>query len=381
MKQERYTIGQLAGLTKTSVKAIRVYEQKGLLVPHRDPENHYRYFDEGAIVTLQRIQMLRYLGFSLDAMKQTIRHYSEMNLTESFSEQKRLLEKKAYELERMIYCMDRAIIESQSEEFEIDSLFDALHAIIISRKADEGVYLMQGHGNEPEGWSRWIFEHAGLFAGDRILDAGCGFGNLWRCNADRYPAGMRVTLVDFHNTHADELYKFVSGKPQFRFCWGDINTIRFKDKFDCIFFNHVIAYMKEPVETYRKLAGCLSGRGKLIATWGGLALFEELAGLLGEYRPQNKKAIAERLRGVREMLARREEELNEVFHDVRLYKYPLTLTFETEAELAGYLEPFACELGAAWSDDEAFAEYLKRVYAHGVIRISRDAYLYVCKSP
>lgn len=216
MSQQKYTVGELSRITKVSPKAIRLYEEKGLLISERDEANNYRCFDDKAVIDLQRIQMLRYLGFRLDTIKETLDHYAEMNLTESFMEQKRLLQKKAAELDRMIYCMNRAVEESKSESFQINKLFDSLHTIITSRMADEGLWRMMGHSNEPEGWSRWIFDQVDLPDKVKILDAGCGWGNIWRYNEDRYPKDMQVTLVDYHNSHADELAGYLAEKPQLR---------------------------------------------------------------------------------------------------------------------------------------------------------------------
>ena len=157
---------------------------------------------------------------------------------------KRMLEKKAWELDRMIYCMDRAAKESQLEGFEITKLFESLRNIIISRNADEGVYRMYGHSDEPRGWSRWIYEQAGIRSGEIVLDAGCGWGNLWRFNEERLVPDMQVTLVDFHNTYADDLEEYVCDKPQFHFMWGDLNELGYPHKYDCIFLNHVILYLE-----------------------------------------------------------------------------------------------------------------------------------------
>ena len=63
MTENRYTIGELAKKAKVSTKTILVYEEKGLIHSYRNSENNYRYFDESALIALQRIQMLRYLGF------------------------------------------------------------------------------------------------------------------------------------------------------------------------------------------------------------------------------------------------------------------------------------------------------------------------------
>lgn len=41
-----YTIGQLAHLAGISIKTLRVYERKGLLMPERNVENDYRVVND-----------------------------------------------------------------------------------------------------------------------------------------------------------------------------------------------------------------------------------------------------------------------------------------------------------------------------------------------
>lgn len=382
MSEKQYKIGELASITNVSTKAIRIYEAKGLLTSHRDETNNYRYFDEDAIVRMQKIEVLKYLGFSLEDIRKMLERYEYMNLTESFLEQKRMLEKKAWELDRMIYCMERAARESQMEGFEITKLFESLRKIIISRSADEGVYRMYGHSDEPKGWSQWIYEQAGIKSGECILDAGCGWGNLWRYNEERYVSDMQVTLVDFHNTHADELAEYVLDKKQFQFIWGDLNELDYPKKYDCIFLNHVILYLDNPTKTYARLKSFLNPEGRMITTWGGLLLAENLMTLLCEHAPEEQKKIKGHFAELKEEMEEREKELKQVFGEVILHRYPTILHFETAKEIVDYLEPVAKKLGVNIADGmPSFEKFLEAKYRESgeEFRIVRDGYLYVCR--
>lgn len=382
MSEKQYKIGELASITNVSTKAIRIYEKKGLLVSYRDETNNYRYFEEDTIVRMQKIEVLKYLGFSLEEIAKMLERYESMNLTESFLEQKRMLEKKAKELERMIYCMDRAAKESQMEGFEITKLFESLRKIIISRSADEGVYRMYGHSDEPRGWSRWIYEQANIQYGEHILDAGCGWGNLWRFNEERYVPDMQVTLVDFHNTHADDLAEYIRDKEQFKFMWGDLNELDYLQKYDCIFFNHVLFYMENPTETYARLKTYLNPNGRFIATWGGLLLFENLMLLLCEHAPEEQKKIKAHFAELKKEMGHREKELKQVFDKVTLNKYPAVLHFKTAKEMVDYLEPVAKKLGVNIVDGmPSFERFLEKKFKESgeEFYIVRDGYLYVCR--
>lgn len=60
------SIGQFAGLTWLSPKALRLYQAQGLLVPVEiDPSSGYRYYSPAQIPTARRIGQLRRAGISL----------------------------------------------------------------------------------------------------------------------------------------------------------------------------------------------------------------------------------------------------------------------------------------------------------------------------
>lgn len=60
-----WSIQQLAKIAGTTSRTLRHYHQTGLLPPSRTGDNGYRYYDEAALVRLQRILLLRELGLGL----------------------------------------------------------------------------------------------------------------------------------------------------------------------------------------------------------------------------------------------------------------------------------------------------------------------------
>lgn len=60
------TIQEVARLTGVTSRTLRHYGQIGLLKPSRTGANGYRFYDEDALVRLQRILLLRELGLGLE---------------------------------------------------------------------------------------------------------------------------------------------------------------------------------------------------------------------------------------------------------------------------------------------------------------------------
>jgi DNA-binding transcriptional MerR regulator len=69
--RQTYTVKQVAKLSGVSVRAIRFYDEIGLLKPAFYGENGYRYYEKEQLLVLQQILFYRELGFEL-AMIQKI---------------------------------------------------------------------------------------------------------------------------------------------------------------------------------------------------------------------------------------------------------------------------------------------------------------------
>ncbi len=385
--KKTYTIGELAELAGVSTKTLRVYERKGLLLPGRNEENRYRMYDEEALRKLEQIQLMKYLGLSLEQIETFLSGHNLANREGMLKTQKRLLEKKRMQLNSIIACVDRAIQECKNGNEGNEDFLHALGSIVKNQKADELVVRLGMHSDEPRGWSEYVYEKAGLTEGMQVLDAGAGYGNLWRYNLHRLPKDLQVVCVDRHNTHADGFCAYVKEKEasgelaegQISFLWEDLEECRMKGKYHCIFFNHVAVFIKDREALYRQFRDILWENGVFICTWGGLLLNENAEALLAGFLTD-----ATSLRARREKhettIRQYEKELRTVFDRVERHSYVTTLHFATAEEYMDYLlqvcKPAEEELEQR---REAFLAYLRTLQKpEGGYEFVRDTYLYRC---
>ena len=70
MSKMKLKIGEFSQMMQVTVKTLRHYEQKGLLLPDEvDEWTGYRYYSINQMQKLQSIRDLQRLGFSLDEIK------------------------------------------------------------------------------------------------------------------------------------------------------------------------------------------------------------------------------------------------------------------------------------------------------------------------
>jgi len=67
-------VGELAKLAGVTGDTVRHYTRIGLLMPQRNPENGYQYYDDTALKHLRFAQKARLLGFSLKDIQTIVHH-------------------------------------------------------------------------------------------------------------------------------------------------------------------------------------------------------------------------------------------------------------------------------------------------------------------
>ena len=100
-------IGEFSKMMQVTVKALRHYEQKGLLSPDEvDEWTGYRYYTVGQMQKLQAIRGLQRLGFSLDEIKELYEddsHTPEIQqIDEKIVETERQLKQLTTRLDRLL---------------------------------------------------------------------------------------------------------------------------------------------------------------------------------------------------------------------------------------------------------------------------------------
>ncbi|NLG05191.1 MAG: MerR family transcriptional regulator [Clostridia bacterium] len=78
-------ISDFSKLTRVSVRMLRYYDSQGLLKPSKtDPENGYRMYGAEQVPELQKIILLRDLGFSVAQIRDLLQHWDDAYLTDQF---------------------------------------------------------------------------------------------------------------------------------------------------------------------------------------------------------------------------------------------------------------------------------------------------------
>lgn len=107
------TIGEFSRVTQLSIKALRLYHEKGILVPDAvDPSSRYRYYRGSAVERAKIIRTLKELGFSLDEMADII---------QSCSDDRQLIDR----VQQKLQTIDASIRHMQQTKRNLQQFMDA----------------------------------------------------------------------------------------------------------------------------------------------------------------------------------------------------------------------------------------------------------------
>ncbi|NLT40774.1 MAG: MerR family transcriptional regulator [Clostridiales bacterium] len=104
----KLSISQAAGLFGLSARALRYYDEIGLLKPSETAGSGYRYYDETAVQALQQIAFYRELGFSLKDIAD-IMSSPDFDRQAALRQHLELLKLKKRQLETLIELVDQTL--------------------------------------------------------------------------------------------------------------------------------------------------------------------------------------------------------------------------------------------------------------------------------
>ena len=174
--EKKMTSGEMAKKAGVSQKAIRLYDEKGLLKPTDYSEGNYRLYDDAALQILEKIVALKQIGFSLEEIRDNLKDGEVTDIKGALEIQLRKMEEKKYQLEKITDAIKRTL--ARKENLDWDDVAGIVQNVSIDQSADEHHWDALKHTGSELDWYVRIFRSLEIKENKRILDLGCGYSNL-----------------------------------------------------------------------------------------------------------------------------------------------------------------------------------------------------------
>lgn len=299
MERMFYTAGEIARIAGVSQRTIRFYDAKGLLKPVSYSEAGYRYYDQESLAVLQRILMLKYLGFSLQRIEGILKKSDMMIL---LSEQKALLLQRKKHLEDLISAIEMAEDNAGSDRWSY--LIRLLNLLTEEEKVKEQYETpsnlekrirLHDYSTSSQSWMEWVYDRLKLQENEQVLELGCGTGLLWQTNIHRLPRNLNLTLTDrsqgmLEKTKENlagyqELLKEKAINIEYRIEDGDCLALE-KSRYNCVIANHMLYHVKKRDACIKEIADSLKAGGRFLCSTIGDTHMQELHDIVAEFDPR-----------------------------------------------------------------------------------------------
>ena len=390
--KEKMTSGEIAKQAGVSTKALRIYDEKGLLKPVGLSEGNYKLYDKSSLIILEKIIALKHIGFSLEEIKSSLENDEQSSIREILEKQLEMMDQKIYELQKAAKCIESALARFD-ENPDWDDIADIIRKMEMSQGADERRWYAAEHAADGIEWYEKIFNSLSFEENDTVLDLGCSYGLLWRKNWDRIPKGFNVLGVDIHGNWADDLYNYLEDNREMLPEGSDIQIffsnlekdetwekIREK-KYSKIIAHYLLSYLHDDAYFIQNVAQVLAPGGMFSVNHYGEAVkeYDFWENCLTEAGLDISFALKKRQER-RQADAEFEELLSENFDRVEKIALPGPLVFDSAETLFDRMQMKYSEGGKYLEDNRgAIEKYFATVLLKdGPVTIDMDSTFYHC---
>ncbi|MCI8793443.1 MAG: methyltransferase domain-containing protein [Eubacterium sp.] len=296
-KSDYYSSGEFARMAHISVRTVRYYDKQNILKPSYVNESGARFYSDRDFVRLQQIMLLKYLGFSLEDIRELLIEDMDSHfLRNSLELQRKLIQDKIEQLQ----MVEKAIADTseeirRSENVNWVHMLDLIHLTNMenslksqyqnSSNIAARIRLHSQYSVNPQGWFPWLYEQCGIQDGMKILEIGCGNAQLWTENRNRLPKELSVVLSDISEGMIREIRrdKRLDGQ-RFTFEVVDCHHLPHREEsFDLVIANHMLFYCEDIPTVLSEVKRVLKRGGRFICSTYGSMHMKEISELVQEF--------------------------------------------------------------------------------------------------
>lgn len=393
MQKKYYTTGAFAKRARVTIRTIRYYDKRGILKPSYRGENGYRMYTDEDFARLQKILALKFLGFSLEEIIALTINEDKVNINQSLQMQKNLVSKRI----RHLQMMEQALEETQevldeSHETDWNQILNLIHMTSMEHglidhykntvNLDVRIELHRRYSQNPVPWFQWLYQQISFENAERILELGCGNGELWSMADKNDLKEKTIYLTDLSAGMVEDVQKRIGDRQlgDFLYQTADCQNIPFEKKmFQVVIANHVLFYAKNMTQAVSEIRRVLTDDGIFYCTTYGKNHMQEITALVQEFdsRIQLSEIALYEIFG----LENGREILEQQFDSVELELYEDKLVVDEVEPLLDYILSCHGNQSEILSTRQLeFKEFLqKKMSEKGYIEIQKSAGVFRCK--
>lgn len=296
-KEGYYSSGEFAKMAHITKKTIRYYDEHNILKPSYVAPTGARFYSDEDFARLQQILLLKYLGFSLDDIREMAINDSDYHfMANSLNLQLKLVQDKIEQLQTVEKAI-RETSETIQKEHSVDwsQMLDLIHLTGMEKSLrnqyknasniSARIKLHNEYASNKQGWFPWIYEQCRIKNHIKILEIGCGDGSLWIENLYKIPNSVQIILSDISEGMLRDTRRAIgAADSRFEFNVFDCHHIPYEtESFDLVIANHVLFYCDDLEQVCKEISRVLKVDGTFLCSTYGKNHMREISQLVSDF--------------------------------------------------------------------------------------------------
>ncbi|MCI8825940.1 MAG: methyltransferase domain-containing protein [Lachnospiraceae bacterium] len=224
------------------------------------------------------------------------------------------------------------------------------------------------------GFGNWLFSYYDISPNIKILELGCGTGDIWKTNLHVLDAGVQLLLTDFSEGMISEVKKTFEACKNISYNIVNIENIPYENnRFDKVIANMMLYHVPDLHKGLSEVKRVLSDDGYFYcATYGENGIVPFIAGLLKEYGVKDITNKNFTLQNGYKILKKH-------FSDVKRLDYEDSLAVTDINDILDYLYSLTNITSIAELKRKDLKGILERKMVNGILNIPKEYGMFICR--
>ena len=230
------------------------------------------------------------------------------------------------------------------------------------------------YSTNKQGFGNWIFSNYNIEPGMKILELGCGTGDMWKNREELIGRCSQIILSDFSSAMVEKAKENIGKKTNIEYKIIDIQDIPYEnDIFDVVIANMMLYHVPDINKGLKEVRRVLKPNGYFYcATYGEHGIIEYLSDLLSEYGFADNTNKNFTLQNGSDILTK-------VFSDVKKLEYKDSLAVTNLDDIVEYIYSLSSMTSLSNIPKQTIKDMLEKKMENGVLNIPKEYGMFIGK--
>ena len=236
------------------------------------------------------------------------------------------------------------------------------------------ISIHQKYSTNKMSFGNWIFSNYKITKGMKVLELGCGTGDMWKGHEDLIKSCSKLVLSDFSEGMLENAKTNIGSDANVEYRVIDIQNIPFEaESFDVVIANMMLYHVPDMARGLSEVRRVLKTGGAFYcATFGEHGIVEYLAKTLGTYAVENNVNKNFTLQNGKQIL-------EPFFSDVQKLNYEDSLAVTELDDLIEYIYSLSSMTTLSTISKTEIRDILAKQMVDGVLIVPKEYGMFCCK--